>query len=124
MAKAKHKETEFDKLAVQMERGFASVAADFEDIRGQLTGTSEKLEELRQEMMDQFDHVDTQNKEMKSSIRDIYSEIVNIHRQLERLDEQGASSAGFAKEIDMLLVRMSLIEKKLGIKHTVAKQAR
>ncbi len=104
---AKKKENGFDKLSAQMERGFAAVASD--------------TKELRQEVIDQFDHVDTQFKEIKTDIRDIYAEVANIHRQLDRLEEQGASTAGFAKEIDIILGRVSVIEKHLGIKHPVSK---
>ena len=108
MAKAKRKETEFDKLSVQMERGFSAVASD--------------TKELRQEVIDQFDHVDTQFREIKTNIRDIYAEVAGIHRRLDRLEEQGASTAGFAKEIDLILSRMAFIEKRLGIKHAASKE--
>ena len=107
MAKTKRKETEFDKLSVQMERGFSAVASD--------------TKELRQEVIDQFDHVDTQFREIKTNIRDIYAEVAGIHRRLDRLEEQGASSAGFAKEIDIILGRVGVIEKRLGIKHVASK---
>ena len=107
MAKTKRKETEFDKLSVQMERGFSAVASD--------------TKELRQEVIDQFDHVDTQFKEIKTDIRNIYAELANIHRRLDSLEEQGASSAGFSKEIDLILGRVSVIEKRLGIKHVASK---
>jgi hypothetical protein len=43
------------------------------------------------------------------------AEITVIHRRVERLEEQGASTAGFAKEIDHLLMRVAEIEKHLGI---------
>jgi len=118
MAKAKKKESEFDKLArlikgesedirKEMHAGFAAVASD--------------TKELRQEVIDQFDHVDTQFKEIKTDIRNIYAELANIHRRLDSLEEQGASSAGFSKEIDLILGRVSVIEKRLGIKHVASK---
>jgi hypothetical protein len=43
------------------------------------------------------------------------AEITVIHRRVERLEEQGASHAGFAKEIDHFLTRVAEIEKHLGI---------
>jgi archaellum component FlaC len=115
---AKRKETEFDKLArliksegedirKEMHEGFAAAASD--------------TKELRQEVIDQFDHVDTQFKGIKTDIPDIYAEVANIHRQLDRLEERGASSAGFSKEIDVILSRVAFIEKHLGIKHPVSK---
>jgi len=41
-------------------------------------------------------------------------------RHVERLEEQGASNAGFAKEIDHLLTRVAEIEKHLGINKKIA----
>jgi hypothetical protein len=43
-----------------------------------------------------------------------------IHRRVERLEELGASNAGFAKEIDHLLTRVAEIEKHLGIGEKIA----
>jgi hypothetical protein len=48
------------------------------------------------------------------------SELAGIHRRIERLEEQGASNAGFAKEIDLLLSRVTAIEKHLGIERKIA----
>jgi hypothetical protein len=42
-------------------------------------------------------------------------ELAAIHRRLERLEEQGASTVGFAKEIDHALQRIAAIERQLGI---------
>lgn len=107
MAKAKGKETEFDKLSAQMERGFSSVANDIEELRAELT-------DFRKEVGGQFEQV-------KKDIRDVRAELVDIHRRLDRLEEQGASSAGFAKETDIILSRVVFIEKHLGIKRVASK---
>jgi hypothetical protein len=53
-------------------------------------------------------------------LRDMAAEITVIHRRVERLEEQGASNAGFAKEIDYLLTRVAEIEKHLGIDKKIA----
>jgi hypothetical protein len=42
------------------------------------------------------------------------------HRRVERLEELGASNAGFAKEIHHLLTRVAKIEKHLGIDKKIA----
>ncbi|MBI4088081.1 hypothetical protein HY418_01725 [Candidatus Kaiserbacteria bacterium] len=55
-----------------------------------------------------FDAVDEQ-------LRSIRSELTDITRRVEHLEEMGASQAGFAKEIDHLLARVSKIEKHLRI---------
>jgi hypothetical protein len=48
------------------------------------------------------------------------AEITVIHRRVERLEELGASNAGFAKEIDHLLTRVNEIERHLGIDKKIA----
>jgi hypothetical protein len=53
-------------------------------------------------------------------LRDMATEIAVIHRRVERLEELGASNAGFAKEIDHLLTRVAEIEKHLGIDKKIA----
>ena len=77
--------------------------------------TKDDIADLKTEMMDQFDHVDMQFRAVDDRLRDITSEISVIHRRVERLEELGASNAGFAKEIDHLLSRVAEIEKHLGL---------
>jgi hypothetical protein len=64
-----------------------------------------RVEDLRKEMIDQFEHADKQFRATHDRLRDIAAEITVIHRRVERLEEQGASNAAFAKEIDYLLTR-------------------
>jgi hypothetical protein len=79
-----------------------------------------RIEDLRVEMIDQFEHADKQFWATHDRLRDIATEITVIHRRVERLEEQGASNAGFAKEIDHLLTRVAEIEKHLGIDKKIA----
>jgi DNA repair ATPase RecN len=74
-----------------------------------------RLDDLKTEMIDQFEHVEKQFHATHDRLRDIATEIAVIHRRVERLEELGASNAGFAKEIDHLLTRVAEIEKHLGI---------
>jgi hypothetical protein len=76
-----------------------------------------RIEDLRVEMIDQFEHVEKQFHATHNQLHDISSEIAVIHRRVERLEELGASNAGFAKEIDHLLTRVAAIEKK--VMHTM-----
>ncbi len=82
--------------------------------------TKDEIADLKTEMMDQFEHVDTQFRATDDRLRDISSELAAIHRRIERLEEQGASNAGFAKEIDHLLARVAEIEKHLGLDKKIA----
>ena len=74
-----------------------------------------RIDDLRTEMIDQFEHAGKQVQTIYDRLRDISAEIAVIHRRVERLEELGASNAGFAKEIDHLLTRVAEIEKNLGI---------
>jgi hypothetical protein len=72
-----------------------------------------RIDDLREEMIDQF-------RATHDRLGDMDAEITVIHRRVERLEEQGASNAGFAKEIDHLLTRVAKIERHLGIDKKIA----
>jgi hypothetical protein len=71
-------------------------------------------------MIDQFDHADKQFEKTRDQLREMSIEIMVIHHRVERLEELGASNAGFAKEIDHLLTRVAAIEEHLGIDKKIA----
>jgi predicted nucleic acid-binding Zn-ribbon protein len=102
------KEWTLNQLGEMIERGFKAVADD-------VARLDTRIDYLRTEMIDRFDHANKQFDKTHEHVRDISSEIAVIHRRAERLEEQGASNAGFAKEIDHLLTRVAEIEKHLGI---------
>jgi hypothetical protein len=82
--------------------------------------TKEEVADIKTEMMELFEHVDKQFHALDGRLRDMANEIAVIHRRVERLEELGASNAGFAKEIDHLLARVAEIEKHLGIGKKIA----
>ena len=90
----------------------AALAEDIADIKSSMA-TKDDITDLKSEMTDRFEHVDEQ-------VRDITSEIAVIHRRIQRLEEQGASNAGFAKEIDHLMARVAEIEQHLGLNKKAA----
>jgi hypothetical protein len=90
---------------------------NLEAVRSELKGD---IADLRTEMIDQFEHVEKQFRATHDRLREISSEIAVIHHRVERLEELGASNAGFAKEIDHLLARVTEIEKHLGIDKKIA----
>ena len=61
--------------------------------------TKEEAADIKTEMMEQFEHVDKQFHALDGRLRDMANEIAVIHRRVERLEELGASNAGFAKEM-------------------------
>lgn len=120
------KPSEIAQLADMIERGFAAadkkfaaLAEDIAEIKSSMA-TKDNIADLKTEMMDQFEHVDRQFHANDDRIRNISSEIALIHRHIERLEEQGASNAGFAKEIDLLMARVAEIEKHLGLDKNLA----
>jgi hypothetical protein len=95
-------ETTLGEIGQMIERGFKAVADDIGRV-------DTRLDDLRMEMIDQFEHVDRQFTTMHDQLRDVSAEIAMIHRRVERLEELGASNAGFSKEIDHLLTRVVAI---------------
>jgi hypothetical protein len=102
------KQTTLNELGGKIERGFKALADDIARI-------DTRIDDLKTEMIDQFEHADKQVRATHDRLSDIVAEIAVIHRRVERLEELGASNAGFAKEIDHLLARVAEIEKHLGI---------
>jgi hypothetical protein len=107
------KQTTLNELGEKIERGFKALADDIGRI-------DTRIDDLKVEMIDQFEHVEKQFRTTHDRLRDIAAEIAVIHRRVERLEELGASNAGFAKEIDHLLTRVAEIEKHLGIDKKIA----
>ncbi len=65
------------------------------------------------EMNTRFDAMDARMDRMENDIRAIRTELADVNRRIDRLEEQGARQAGYAKEIDHLIQRVSKIEKHL-----------
>jgi chromosome segregation ATPase len=100
-------EITLESLQKAIQTGFSAVAEDMAD--------------LRQEMIDQFEHFDKRFSDVEARFNDsdgrlneIIREIAAIHRKVDRLEDQGASNAGFAKEIDMLIARIGELEKEVA----------
>ncbi len=77
-----------------IQSGFAAIAGDIADIKAELA-------EFRTETSENF--------------RDIRAELAEIRRDAERLKEKVGNMAGYSKEIDMLMDRVSKLEEHVGI---------
>jgi hypothetical protein len=90
-----------DTVLAPVDRGFAAVASDIADIRSMMatkadvTSLDTRIEDLETEMIDKFEHVDKQFLATHDRLREMSAEIAVIHRRVERLEELGASNAGF-----------------------------
>lgn len=74
--------------------------------------TVEKLATL---MVEGFSDVSERFDAVDGELHSIRTELSDIRRRIDRLEEQGASHAGYAKEIDHLLKRISKIEQHLHL---------
>lgn len=93
-----------EKLAVLVADGFEHIDRRFEHVDSRFEQVDSRFEQVDR----RFDRIDTQ-------LEHIEAELGDIHRRIESLEERGASQAGFAKEIDHLLARVSKIEKHLRL---------
>lgn len=64
---------------------------------------------------ERFDVLDNHHDYLLSQFNSIEAELRDIRLRLTALEEAVENASGFAKEIDHLLKRLSLIEKHLGL---------
>ncbi len=88
-ARASDKVDTIEKLAILVHEGF------------------ERIDERFERMDKRFDEVDAQ-------LHDMRAELADIRRRIERLEALGANHAGFTKEIDHLIARVTALEKRLA----------
>jgi hypothetical protein len=70
------------------------------------------IETLTTLMMERFDHVDQE-------LSDVRSEIRSLRRDVEHLHDRLAEIGGYAKEIDVLMDRVSRVEAHLGLNQEI-----
>jgi hypothetical protein len=109
-----------DSLATLIAHTAASADKKFAALADDIGGMKGDVADLKTEMIAQFEYFDKQLGANHDRLRDISSEVAVIHRRIERLDEQGASHGGFAREIDHALERIAAIEKHLGLDKKIA----
>jgi hypothetical protein len=91
-----------EKLTKTVERGFAAIADDLNEIKSTMA-TKEELAAFRLETNENF--------------RAIRTEIADIRRDLDDLRDKVENISGYRKEIDHALDRIAAIEHHLGIKN-------
>jgi predicted nucleic acid-binding Zn-ribbon protein len=96
------KETDLERLSRLVLKEFKGVHAEFDRVHGR------------------FDAIDARFDALESRVSNIETELREIRKRLEALEEAAKSTAGFAKEIDHLLARVTKIEKHLGIHQNIA----
>ena len=103
----------FAALTETVERGFAAAPEDIADIRARMAtkddikdmATKDDLAAVRDEL----------RAEMRDGFASIREELRDIRQRLEALEEAARNSTGLTKEIDHLMERVRVIEKRLGI---------
>ncbi len=97
---------QFEKLAQMMKEGFDD--------------TNARIDEFRDEMYLFRDEMYSFRDETRENFREIRLQLSDVERRLDLLEEQGASNAGFAKEIDGLRSDVAAIKKHIGLPIKVA----
>jgi len=93
-----------EKLAVLMMEGFEEVYVRFDGVYARLDAIEVRL-----------DRIEARLDEHDARFDRIEQELIDIHRRLDALEEQGARQAGYAKEIDHVLDRVRRIEKHIKL---------
>ena len=123
-----------DELTKLMVNGFAAVADDIAEIKGDVSeirktmATKAELAELRSELKHDIEVVRTElqndigslRSEMREGFVSVRAELKSIRMDLDALMQRVAGHAGFAKEIDHAYERIVAIEKHLGISRQIA----
>jgi len=99
-----------EKLAGHLEHSFIGLTRQITELR---TDIAQKIEYVREEMINQFDHFDESFRLLRDDIRDVRMELADIQRRLAGAEDRGDTQSGFAKEIDTALSRIASLEKRL-----------
>lgn len=97
-----------------MEKGFSRMEKGFDLMEKSFASTADELIDIQRDMATKKE-LEAFRSESNQNFAELRSEVSEIHKQITALEEQGASHAGFAKEIDYLLARVARIEKHLGM---------
>src|SRR3989344_6491623 len=81
-----------------------------------VTETQEDVAEMRKEFRGDISGLQQDVTTMKEDIAFIKVEVRDIRSRLDKLEEQVRGQSGYAKEIDLLMARVSAVEAKGGIK--------
>ncbi|WP_157083464.1 hypothetical protein [Bradyrhizobium manausense] len=84
-----------------IQTGFAAVAEDIADLRTELSDFRNEFNDFRNETNQNF--------------RDLRAEVADLRRDVEELRDRIGNVEGYAKEIDLLMSRISVLEQKVGI---------
>jgi hypothetical protein len=76
------------------------------------TDREDPIQSLTKLMIERFDHVDQELSDVKSKTR-------TIRRDVDDLLDRTREMSGYAKEIDVLMERVSNVERHLGINHEI-----
>lgn len=121
--KGKKKETEYAKLTRlvkstnenTVERLMTVIKTEGDDIRSEMNRRFDEVDERFSDINKQFSGIDKRFDSVDEQLREIRAEVADIRERVERLEEQGAAHAGYPKEIDHSIQRVSYLERHLGI---------
>ena len=108
-----------EKVAEQIEDGFAAVADDIGELRGGMTDLRNDVTEMRSAMVTKTDY-HALRQEMLDGFKSVHAELRNINSRLDVLDQLYQNLKGVTQEIDDLRDRVREIERHLGINKKIA----
>ena len=96
-------------------------ASEMEKFATLVVGEMHEMEDRLSKRMDgmdsRLDKIDSRLDRIEVRLDHIEAELSIINKRLDILEEQGASNAGFAKEIDELRTRVRILETTLANKN-------
>ena len=78
------------------------------------------LERLSRLVLDEFKRVHERFDSLGGQFSDLRDEVQSIRKQLDEFEKAALNFAGFTKEIDHLLGRVTAIEKHLGLHNSIS----
>ena len=91
----------------------ATLAGRFDTFTELMMGEFHELREGQERIEVRVGRLEGQMTDVLERVRSLQSDMADVFRRLDRLEEQGASNAGFAKEIDELRTRMNAMQKEI-----------
>ena len=116
---AKHTNITLEKVAHQIEDGFAAVADDIGEFRGEMADLRNDVTEMRSAMVTKTDY-HALRQDMLDGFKSLHVELRDINRRLDALDQLYQNLKGVTHEIDDLRDRVREIERHLGINKKIA----
>jgi chromosome segregation ATPase len=117
--KSRAKPVTLDTVLRAVESGFAAAAEDIAEVKGDIAGIKDDISEMKGEIA-HIKKTMVTKEDLHHELASIHAELKSIRGDLDDLIEKFENVAGFRKEIDHALERITAIEKHLGLDKKIA----